>query len=229
MIDISSFFNHTLPQYCLLCGGIPEQGALCRACEADLPHAPAARCPRCALANPAGTLCGRCLRRPPAFDATYAAFDFLFPLDELLRRYKYQGLLAVGATSADLMLKALPNSALPQRLLPMPLHPERLKERGFNQAAELAKRLGWHLGIPVNTDACQRIRHTAPQAGLSLKDRLKNLRGAFTCDEDLSGCHIALIDDVMTTGSSLNELAKAVKQAGAARIDCWVVARAQRE
>lgn len=229
MIDTRSFFNQLLPQYCVLCGGKAAADALCPACLDDLPRACGERCPRCALATPDAAVCGRCLRRPPAFDATCAAFDFRFPVDALLRRFKYHGMLALAETLGGMLLDAVPQNDLPDLLLPMPLHPQRLQERGFNQAAEIARHLARRLAIPSDNIACRRLRPTPPQAGLSLKERLRNLRGAFDCGRDLAGRHVALVDDVMTTGASLNALAVAVKQAGAVRVDCWVIARAQRD
>jgi len=105
------------------------------------------------------------------------------------------------------------------------MHPKRLKERGYNQSIEIAKILGKQMDVPVKLDACERIIHTAPQASLALKERAKNIKGAFKATCDLTGKHVTVIDDVMTSGASLNELAKTLKQAGAAHVTNWVVAR----
>jgi ComF family protein len=110
-------------------------------------------------------------------------------------------------------------------VIPMPMHPQRLQERGFNQALEIARSLAKHLNLELNYQACQRIRLTPPQAGLPLKDRIKNVRGVFECKQPLQGLNIAIVDDVMTTGASLNELSKTLKKAGAARVECWIIAR----
>jgi ComF family protein len=125
---------------------------------------------------------------------------------------------------ADALAERLSNRPRPDLIVPMPLHPARLRERGFNQALEIARRLGSRLNLPF-THACHRIRDTPPQAGLDLKARKRNLRNAFECNVDLKGKHIALLDDVMTTGSSLSELAQAARRAGAVEISAWVVAR----
>lgn len=109
--------------------------------------------------------------------------------------------------------------------MPMPMHIERLKQRGFNQALEIARLISKHSQIKLDFTSCQRTRLTPPQASLPLKERIKNIRGVFQCDTNLQGLNIALIDDVMTTGASLNELAKTLKQAGAAHVECWVIAR----
>jgi len=106
----------------------------------------------------------------------------------------------------------------------MPLHPQRLKERGFNQSLEIARLISKPLNIPMR-HACKRIKFSAPQASLPIKDRVNNMKGAFICNEDLTGLNVILLDDVMTTGASLNALAKAVKAKGAAHVECWLIAR----
>ena len=151
--------------------------------------------------------------------------DFQYPVDALLRRYKYSGLLSISHLMASLLAEQLHSTQRPDLLIAMPLHPSRLKERGFNQALEIARVVGESLNIPLNPQACSRIRPTPPQAGLPWAERRKNLRGAFECSLDLSGKHVALLDDVMTTGASLNELARCVRQAGATQVACWVIAR----
>lgn len=110
-------------------------------------------------------------------------------------------------------------------LMPMPMHSARLKVRGFNQALELARLMSKSTNIPLDYSSCQRVRFTPPQASLPLKERIKNIRGAFSCQQNLHGKNIAIIDDVMTSGASLNELAKTLKEAGAAHVECWVIAR----
>lgn len=230
------FVQTRLPQACLLCGGPCRGTLLCSGCDADLPRlAGAGHCAQCAVPLPSqageSAVCGACLKRPPAYAHTRAAFAYRFPLDALVRRYKYHGALALGGVFAHALAARadatahLPNP-LPDLLLPMPLHPIRLAERGYNQAAEIARRLAPLIDRPWLAEGCRRVRDTPPQAGLDLKARRRNLRGAFACDMDLSGKHVALVDDVMTSGSSLNELAKVVRRAGAAQVSAWVVARA---
>ncbi len=213
-----------LAQPCVLCGARTRGGLLCPACEADLPRLPVERCPRCALPSPAGHLCGACLKRPPAFDRCAAVFSYGFPLDALIRHCKYAGAQELASWFAASLASELTAQPRPDLIVPMPLHPKRLRERGFNQALEIARRLGDRLDLPCR-HACQRQRDTPPQAGLDLKARRRNLRGAFVCDEALAGKRIALLDDVMTSGSSLDELAKTARRAGAADISVWVVAR----
>lgn len=186
---------------------------------------PAAVCPQCAMPSPGGEICGACLKHPPAFGRTLAVYAYAFPLDVLIQQCKYAGAIHLTGFFADQLTLCLAAETKLDYLLPMPLHPARLADRGFNQAAEIARRLSAHLGIPWLPEACQRVRNTPSQAGLDLKTRQRNLRGAFACDVDLSGKRVALIDDVITSGSSLNELTRVVRKAGAVEIQAWVVAR----
>ena len=227
-----SFVQSRLPHPCLLCGATTHGDQLCPGCRQDLPILPPNRCPQCGLplssqrgAPHAGALCGACLRHPPAYDHTVAVYAYDFPLDALVKHFKYQGALELAAWFAQgLAQQALGHNNV-DMLIPMPLHAERLGERGFNQAAEITRHLAKHLQLPWLPCACQRVRNTPPQAGLDLKARRRNMRGAFRCDVDLSGKRVALVDDVMTSGTSLNELARTVKKAGAVSVATWVVAR----
>lgn len=212
-------------QPCLLCDAGVRGKPLCPGCLADLPWLPADRCPQCALPSHQGMLCGQCLRTPRAFDSTEAVLAYEFPLNVLVRQCKYQGALEITRLFADLLAQRLAHRAQADLILPMPLYPARLAERGFNQAGEIARRLSRQLAIPWLAEGCQRIRDTPSQAGLDLKARRRNLRGAFRCDLDLTGRRVALVDDVMTSGTSLDELARTVKQAGALEVHAWVVAR----
>jgi len=215
-----------LPQACFLCGTRVVGQMLCAECAADLPLLTGAGCPQCALPTAHGEICGTCLKHPPAYDRTLAVFAYDFPLDVLVQQCKYAHVTALTGVFAEQMAQRIgqPDPSI-DYLLPMPLHPERLAQRGFNQAAEIARRLSPRLGIPWLPDACQRLRNTPSQAGLDLKSRQRNLRGAFACTIDLRGKRVALIDDVMTSGSSLDELARTARKAGAAEIHAWVLAR----
>lgn len=230
MIDISAFINQfLLPQHCLLCGARGGALALCADCRADLPwHNAATACPRCGAPEPQGQPCGQCVQHPPHFDTTLAVFDFSFPVDALLRRYKYRGYLAVAGLAGALLAERVCTGTLPQCVIPMPLHPDRLRERGFNQALEIARIAARRLDLPLLPRAAERTRPTVPQTGLPRDKRQRNLRDAFVCHAGLESQHVALVDDVMTTGASLDALATAVRAAGAARVDCWVVARTDR-
>jgi ComF family protein len=207
---------------CALCGGISGPEPLCAACAAGLPALPE-RCPRCALPSVRGALCGRCLADPPNFDATLALWLYEFPCDRLVQALKYRGWLAL----APFFARAFSSRTLPavDLVVPMPLYPRRLAQRGFNQAVEVARCLSRRAGLALAPRGARRVRDTAAQTDLPYGERAKNVRGAFACDLDLSGKRVAVVDDVMTTGATLNELAGELKRAGAARVENWVIAR----
>jgi len=209
---------------CCLCGRpAGRDGApVCADCARDLPLPATHACPRCALPSPKGETCGLCLRGPPAFDSTRAAFDYAFPLDVLVKRLKYSHRLALAGFFAR-ALAPLPPVDL---VLPMPLHPRRLRERGFNQAVEIARPLARAANVPLALAAVARVRDTPPQASLERDARLANLRAAFASRRRFDGLRIVIVDDVMTTGASLDALARALKAGGAAEVHNLVVARA---
>lgn len=216
-------------QPCLLCGTRTLGGPLCPDCRDDLPRLPATRCPICALPTPAGEVCGACLKRPPAFERCRAAFAYAHPTDVLVQRLKYGAELTLAGFLAEQIVRAVDAADLPDLILPMPLHPRRLGERGFNQAVEIGRRLATRLNVPLAVNACRRVRDTPAQAGLDLAERRRNMRGAFACTQTLNDRRIALLDDVMTSGASLNALAQAARNAGAAGVEAWVVARTLRD
>ena len=207
---------------CLLCGAESAPELLCAACAAELPALPEP-CPRCALPSPAGAVCGSCLNRPPHFDTTLALWRYEFPCDRLVQALKYRARLAL----AEFFARNLASRPLPEidLVVPMPLHPRRLAERGFNQALEIARGVARRLGRPIEPRCALRVKNTLPQARLPFDERAKNVRGAFLCKLDLSGASIAVVDDVMTTGATLNELARVLKRAGATRVENLVIAR----
>lgn len=207
-----------------MCGGASGHALLCGDCTNDLPYHRTPACPICALPTAGGETCGACLKHPPAFSRTLAAFDYAFPVDALLHAFKYSGQLPVAEALAQPLADLARTRPLPDALVPMPLHPARLKERGFNQAMELARALSRRLNVPVLPDAVVRQKDTAPQAGLPWKERRRNIRGAFDCRQDFTGKRLAVVDDVMTTGATLGELAKTLTKNGA-EVELWVVAR----
>jgi len=170
-------------------------------------------------------VCGRCLQHPPAFDHAVAAFSYSFPIDQLIKALKFHERLILVDFLAEELASRI--TSMPDCLIAIPLHPTRLRERGFNQSQLLAARISKRLGIPLLTDACQRVRDTPPQSSLPWKERDKNMRGAFSLSSsaDITDKHVAIVDDVMTTGASLGELARTLKKAGAREMSVWVVAR----
>jgi len=205
---------------CFLCRGSARE-ALCDACQADLPRLAPPRCPRCALASPRGEVCGRCLAQAPRYDATLAALAYQFPADALVHALKFRGELALAGFLGGILSKSIVQLEV-DRVVPVPLSAARLRERGYNHAAEIARRL-----LPAKLDLalCERSRDTPPQMELPFEARRRNVRGAFRCTSALAGETVAVVDDVMTTGATLDEIAAVLKAAGAARVVNWVLAR----
>jgi ComF family protein len=219
------------PPRCRLCGAAPSADtALCRACLDDLPWLGSCCC-RCARPLPSGVdspLCGACLKQSPGFDAATALLHYRAPADYLIQRLKFSGELAIAPLLADMLAEKIAARAppLPDFLIPVPLHRVRLQERGFNQATELARRLGLRLAVPVDHRLCRRDRQTEPQSLTPLRLRRRNLRGAFSVIGELpTAAQVAIVDDVMTTGHTAAELARVLARAGAARVEVWIVAR----
>ncbi len=195
------------------------------ACADGLPwnrHA----CRRCAIPLPeSGGVCGQCLTTPPPLDAVHAAFVYAFPIDRLVPRLKFHRDLAAGRLLADLMGQSLcGDAAWPEAIVPIPLHRARLRERGYDQALELAVPLSRRTGIALRADALMRQRATSAQSELDADARRRNLRDAFSVAQALPA-HVVLVDDVMTTGATLHAAARALRKAGVRRIDAWVCAR----
>jgi ComF family protein len=219
-----SWAARLLPQDCFLCAAASGDKLLCSSCAASLPRLTAERCPLCALPTPAANICGACLKRAPHFDATQAVFCYEFPVDSLIQSLKYAHRLA----SADFlgeMLAQISTSPRPDLIVPVPLSAARLAQRGFNQAVEIARPLARALGAPLEISQIHRRRDTTPQTSLPWKERAKNIRHAFACKIDLTGKTVMLVDDVMTTGATLDELARTLKAHGATRVECRVLAR----
>jgi ComF family protein len=220
------FFNKLLRQHCLLCaGGDATDLGLCKSCLKDLPWHVAPQCHQCGLLSN-NNLCGTCLSTPPHFDATHSVFTYDFPVNNMMQRYKYGNMLNLGQIFGQLLSKKVFTKNI-DLIIPMPMHPLRLKERGFNQALEITKVLAKDHVEKIDFSSVQRQKLTPPQASLPLKDRVKSIKGVFKVNlaENVKNKRIAIVDDVMTTGASLNELAKTLKQAGASHVECWIVAR----
>ena len=207
---------------CFLCRGKAD-ALLCAPCDADLPRLGAELCPRCALASPGGALCGRCLTQPPAYDATSAALAYAFPADVLVQALKFRGELALAPVLGDLLARRITEAA--DCIVPVPLSSERLRSRGYNQSLEIARRVAVLTGARLAPELCERRRDTAAQMDLPFDERAKNVRGAFHCPGIIGSATVAVLDDVMTTGATLDEIAATLKRAGATRVVNWVVAR----
>lgn len=219
--------------FCLLCGQHSETGReLCAACAQELSwnrHA----CGRCAAPLPteAGTsICGSCLKSPPPWDAAASPLLYAWPLDQLLQCFKFNRDLATGRLLGMLLADFLAADRIvkPDLLIPVPLHATRLRERGFNQALELAQPVSQRLHLPIADRICFRKKNTAVQSRLDAGERRRNLRNAFAIRHSLAGVHIAILDDVMTTGATFAALTKTFRHGGAATVQVWSLARAAR-
>jgi ComF family protein len=220
-----------LPGRCVLCAQATGSCQdICAACMAELPWN-TQRCARCALplarTEPA---CGRCLRTAPEFTSAHCAFRYEWPLDGLVTRLKFAADLAAGRVLAELLTQSLRDTGcdLPavDLIIPVPLHAQRLRERGFNQAQELAGLIARRLAIPLAVEGLQRTRATAQQSGLSALRRRRNVRDAFNVQATVQDLHVAVIDDVVTTAATARECARDLRRAGAASVQIWAVARA---
>lgn len=231
---VNRLLEYLLPACCLLCGAASPQQLLCAGCERDLPRIREC-CKRCALPATLGAarLCADCLRHLPAWDQAIAALVFEYPVDHLVRHFKFHKDMTCGQLLAVELVRAVAqNFAMhghtpdqkPDLLIPVPLHFLRRCWRGFNQAELLATQLQLATGIPIQRNLLRRISHTPAQSGLDRKARQRNLRDAFHC-QPLLGVHVALIDDVLTTGATLQECSRVLKRAGARRVSVWVAAR----
>jgi len=224
-----------LPSQCEVCRQWGD-ARLCKACTERFAQ-PAPRCHRCGLRlGAAAEACGSCLLNPPLFSSTLCAVDYAFPWDALVVAFKFHAQPELASPLARCMADAvrarralLPQTLLPQALLPVPLAAPRLAQRGYNQAWELARHLGRELHLPAWHDVLSRPVDTAHQAELNRAARQRNLRAAFLVEPSrrtrLQGLHVALVDDVMTTGATLHEAAAELLRAGAGRVDAWVLAR----
>lgn len=224
---LAAAIAHGLPSSCLLCGADAGTAVICHDCSCDLPSLPPTLCPQCSEPTTHGERCGACLKAPPAFSRTLALYRYEFPADRLVHALKYGHQLAVAAWLGERLGERLAGGDY-DVIVPLPLHPQRLRERGFNQAAEIARYLQTPFDAPVDRDSLARCRATSPQAELPLKSRHGNVRGAFECRADFSRRRVLLVDDVMTTGATAGECARVLRLHGAADVTLAVVARALR-
>lgn len=220
-------------QNCLLCDERTDSPhAICTACESDLPWL-IDQCERCALPMPmSGLTCAQCTRHSPAFNDVIVPWLYDFPIDALVTRFKHQGKWPLGRLLAELLAQTLQHRfdeglSQPDVMIPVPLANKRLRQRGYNQAAMLANWLGSLLRLPVDERLIKRVKDTPAQQGLGAKARKRNLREAFVLvkPEGVTGKHIALIDDVLTTGSTAETIARLLMKAGARAVDVYCLTR----
>ena len=238
-MDITRFFSSAIhrlgnilyPPRCLICDGIGTRDQdICEPCERSLPWIKKA-CFQCALplADDASSnlLCGRCLKKRPFFDDSMSLFSYEKEVVGLTHQLKYHDKLAVarlfGGWLGDEAVKKFDK---PDCLLPVPLYKKRLKQRGFNQAIEISRALKKTWSIPIETYLVKRVRETQSQTGLDAKQRRRNVRGAFEVRAKIEHKHVMIIDDVVTTGSTVNELARLLKRNGVTKVSVCSIARA---
>ena len=220
------------PATCILCGfpGAKDRD-LCDACAGDIIINSSA-CKSCAIPLPVSAdqqLCGQCLQKPPLYDSAWSPFVYAQPLEWMIQQIKFNSRLSYTRVLSDLMMSRLPvMETRPDCIIAVPLHARRLTQRGFNQSLEIIRPLASHLNIPVDNKSCRRKKHTLPQSGMDAKQRRKNIKGVFEFENKKDYQHIMLFDDVITTGSTVNELSRLIKRQGVKRIDVWSLLRAKK-
>ncbi len=230
ILSLHRIYHYLLPPSCVLCGYLTHTPYnICHPCQHDLPILPN-HCPQCARFVSIAKPCGECLTSPPAFDRTFTLFPYEFPIIQLIIQLKFQHQFSHAKALGELLTQAIQtnwyaNQRLPDVIIPIPLHAKRLRERGFNQALEIAKPIAKTLAIPIDKTGVKRIKPTLAQSTLPAAERKQNMANAFILTRDYSGLSVAVVDDVITTGSTIRECCRMLKQAGAKHIDVWCCAR----
>lgn len=230
---LTRIYHALLPSTCALCLSITQSANICQPCLKELPSLPHS-CYQCAQFIPSQSgknevLCHHCLTHPPAYDRVHALFPYQFPIIQMIRRLKFGGELVYAKAFGEILIQRIQKwyaeKPLPDLIIPVPLHKKRLKERGFNQALEIAKPIGSKLNIAIDYLSCKRIKSTIPQSGLSAVQRQRNITHAFSVHRDFSGLTLAIVDDVITTGHTLREFCSILKKHHAESIHIWCCAR----
>jgi len=220
------------PPSCVLCGSAGfDQMDICASCYHGLPWIDSA-CSQCALPVADGTeralLCGQCLQRPPAFDRSLSLFSYKDDAIRLIHQLKFEDKLANARLLGHMLAAAVlrDNRALPDCIVPVPLHRQRMRRRGYNQSLELARVVGRVCSIPVDRQSVVRVRDTQSQTGLNKTQRRQNIRAAFELRDTFDVERVAIVDDVVTTTSTVNELTRILKNSGVGSVHVWSIARA---
>ena len=221
------------PSCCILCGGPGLLNRdLCAACEQDLPRNTHA-CRRCAIPLPDVAdqqLCGQCIKKKPLYDSAWSPFLYAQPVEWVIQQIKFNARLSYASVLSELLVKHVPDVARQADcIIPVPLHVKRFRERGFNQSLELVRLLARHVNIPIDDKSCTRKKYSAPQMGMSAKQRRKNIKHVFEFNNEKNYRHVVLFDDVITTGSTVAELTRTIKRQGVKRVDIWSLARAEKK
>lgn len=226
---LAELYSKLLPIPCFLCGEFSQQDALCKACINDLPWLDLC-CQRCALPLNENGICGQCLQQPPPQQSSLALFRYETPINHCIAAFKFHQQLVFTHLFARLLADKVHQRQrpLPEILIPIPLHASRIRERGYNQSAQLADVLAQKLRVKVDKTSLIRQRNTTPQAGLSGKQRKRNLKQAFAIAKTLPYKHVALVDDVYTTGHTVAEACRCLQQNGVETVEVWTIARAIR-
>ena len=233
---MQSLLNFIFPPRCQLCSDthqISHQCELCESCCNDI-YINQQPCERCAepLAFSESGLCAECLQKLPVYDICWSPFVYAQPLEWMIQQLKFNSKLHFAPLLSTLMIRDiggfLQNTPLPDVIIPMPLHVRRLRQRGFNQSYMLVKPIAKELNLKIDIDSCQRVRNTEHQTGKNALQRRKNIKGAFTFNNEKAYKHVVIFDDVVTTGSSVIELSKVLKKSGVKRVDVWCLARAKK-
>ncbi len=223
---VRQLYSKLHPTPCLLCHRLTEYHSICEACSQSLPKL-GPHCPRCAMPSPDGHYCGHCLTKPPIRHASVSLFRYDYPATKLITQFKFHHQIHLCHYLGEQLAQHITtlNRPLPQQLIPIPLHAMRIRQRGYNQAAELTKVLSKQLQISMNQHCLSRTKATQPQTSLAYKERKHNLNAAFRCKMRPEVEHIALIDDVLTSGHTADAAAAVLIEQGIKTIELWTIAR----
>jgi ComF family protein len=225
-IDIKKIFNRFSASRCLLCLEKISRLGICSNCKKDFPFIKTA-CPTCGTPiSHESSLCGHCLKTTPPFNQTYALFSYEPPIAQFILQLKLNHQLCYAQLFGEWMADFLKDKPKPQMIIPVPLHPQRIRERGYNQSLEIARPIAKNLRIPIELWACRRVRPTKAQAELPETERKSNVKNAFIVETSFQANHVAILDDVVTTGNTVSELARLLKKQSIKRVDIWCIAKA---